>query len=342
MTSEHSFSAIRFYVFAIILTIIILLLSVLFGGSTALLPVLTLALIEVTFSFENAVVNSRILATMSNLWQTIFLTLGIAVAVFGVRLFLPIALVSATTHRTLSDIADLALKRPEHYAELLKVSYPLIAAFGGVFLLMIALEFFAEEKEVLWLRPIERRIAGRYAPWLISVLGGLAAILIVFSVFAKGNRQVLIAAAMGGLVFVGVRVLGALLQSNGRSAGKKHSGLAQFMYLELLDASFSFDGVVAAFAITKEVVLIAAGLGIGALYVRSFTVHLLRRGTLARYRYLIHGAHYAILLLAIVLILSITHEIPDVVTGLGGLVIIGLAYQASRRHNRRYPARTLL
>ncbi len=91
-----------------------------------------------------------------------------------------------------------------------------------------------------------------------------------------------------------------------------------FLYLEVLDASFSFDGVIGAFAITNDIVLMALGLGIGAMYVRSLTVYLVRQGTLDDYVYLEHGAHYAIGALAVILMVTIQYQINEVITGLVG------------------------
>src|SRR5262249_23717551 len=88
-------------------------------------------------------------------------------------------------------------------------------------------------------------------------------------------------------------------------------GLFTFLYLEVLDASFSFDGVVGAFAVTDMIFVIALGLGIGACYIRALTVYLVRKGTLAEYIYLEHGAHWAIGSLAILLFVTIRANIPD-------------------------------
>jgi hypothetical protein len=107
-----------------------------------------------------------------------------------------------------------------------------------------------------------------------------------------------------------------------------------FLYLEVLDASFSFDGVIGAFAITSDPILIAIGLGIGAMFIRSLTVFLVRKGTLAEYEYLEHGALWAIGALAIILLLTIEYEVPDVVTGLIGVAFIGAAFASSLIRNR--------
>ncbi len=112
-------------------------------------------------------------------------------------------------------------------------------------------------------------------------------------------------------------------------------GLFTFLYLEVLDASFSFDGVVGAFAITDMIFVIALGLGIGACYIRSLTVFLVRKGTLAEYVYLEHGAHWAIGALAVLLFVTIRYHVPDIVTGLIGVGFIGAALVSSIVRKRR-------
>ena len=114
----------------------------------------------------------------------------------------------------------------------------------------------------------------------------------------------------------------------------QRGGLMAFLYLEILDASFSFDGVIGAFAITQAVPIIMLGLGIGAWYVRSLTVYLVNKGTLDEYIYLEHGAHYAILTLAVLMLASTLHEIPEAITGLTGATLIGLSLLSSNRHNK--------
>lgn len=325
-----------------------LIAAITFGvaGFSALVPLLALAVIEVTFSFENAVINGQVLGGMSRFWRTMFLTIGIAVAVFGVRLVLPLVLVSSTSGSSLGHVLDLALNDPDHYAEELEAAYPVIAAFGGVFLLMIGLRFFGEKKDVLWLDSVEAPLAEFNQPWWVTLAGAGAASFLIYAVLAPGDMRVVAAALLGAVTFIGIKLLSLLLMRQNLQAKRRNqsheahgwSGFVQFLYLELLDASFSFDGVIASFAITKEVLLIAAGLGIGAIYVRSITVHLLKRGTLQHYRYLVHGAHYAIAALAVLLLASIRFHIPEVVSGLLGLVIIGASFESSRRSNAREAA----
>ena len=114
-------------------------------------------------------------------------------------------------------------------------------------------------------------------------------------------------------------------------------GLGAFIYLEVLDASFSFDGVIGAFALTTNLFIIAIGLGIGAFYVRALTIMLVERKTLGQYRYLEHGAFYAILVLAVIMYVQTLVHIPEVITGLIGAALIGLSFMSSLRYNRLNP-----
>jgi hypothetical protein len=130
--------------------------------------------------------------------------------------------------------------------------------------------------------------------------------------------------------------------ANAAKAGPKRTTLVVgkaafflFLYLEVLDASFSFDGVVGAFAITSDPIIIAIGLGIGAMFIRSLTVYLVKKGTLGEYIYLEHGALWAIGALAVVLMFTIRYSIPEVVTGLIGVGFIGAALASSIVRNRR-------
>jgi len=322
--------------FAIAATAAIVAGSIFFSGWTALLPLAALAAIEIVFSFENAVVNSQVLATMRKVWRIVFLTVGILIAVFLVRAILPLLLVSTTVDQSLAYVWGLALHQPEKYALELEEAYPVIAAFGGVFLLMVGLRFFGERRNVKWLNGLEAPLGEFNQPWWISITGATFAVAIIYTVLAPGDTRIAVAGALGALTFLVIKLISKLLvgRESKHDHGTHRHGLSQFLYLELLDATFSFDSVIAAFAITKDIVLIIAGLAIGAVFVRSITIHLLREGTLREYRYLVHGAHYAILALAALLLAGIRYDIPEALAGVVGIFIIFTAFQSSRRHNR--------
>jgi hypothetical protein len=318
------------------------------SGSGALFSVLVLAGLEITFSFDNAVVNARILEKMNRFWQEIFMTVGIAIAVFGVRILLPIIIVASTARLGISTVVDLALHHPTEYAEKLHTSHASIAAFGGIFLLMLFLDFMFHNRSVRWLKPIEDRLAkiGELEHAAIFVSLFLLTITTVF--FAHGNDRfsVLFSGLIGMSIFLLINALDSVAEHSEKSLVSKNakklamSGFGGFLYLELIDASFSLDGVIGAFAITNKILLIAAGLGIGALFVRSMTVHMLREGVLQKYRYMEHGAHYAIGILALLMLCSIRFDIPDFIAGLSGVVFIGLAITHSHIEARSKHARS--
>ena len=336
MPATKKFRGFGAFNFAIAASVAILISSIIFGGWQVILPLTVLAAVEVVFSFDAAVVNSQVLSTMRRVWRLAFLTVGILIAVFLVRAILPLALVSASLDESISHVWNLALDHPKAYAAELKTAYPLIAAFGGVFLLMVGLRFFGERRSVRWLNGIEAPLGEFNQPWWFSAAGAVAAVAAIYLLLAPGDTRVALAGILGALAFFTVKLLGRLLLGRGskHSHGSHRHGISQFLYLELLDASFSFDSVIAAFAITTNIVLITAGLAIGAIFVRSMTVHLLREGTLREYRYLVHGAHYTILALAILLLAGIRFHIPEAVAGVTGIAIILTAFHSSRRHNR--------
>jgi hypothetical protein len=303
-----------------------------------------LIVIEITFSFDNAIINAKVLGSLSLFWQKLFLSLGIIIAIFGMRIIFPIVIVMITTGLSWGKVVDLALHHPHQYAEALHHAHPSIATFGGIFLLMLALNFFLDDgRKILWLGRVERPLQ-KLASWWMPPLIALLALLVVWAMPSDSRTQVLQSGIAGIVVYEGLQVITwAAEKLGGQQAGKggaiapKVGGaaLATFLYLEILDASFSFDGVIGAFAITSSVVLIAAGLGAGAVWVRSFTVFMAKRGTLDSYKYLEHGAHYTVLMLAILLLASITIDIPDAVSGIAGIAIIALSAQASIAERKR-------
>jgi hypothetical protein len=150
---------------------------------------------------------------------------------------------------------------------------------------------------------------------------------------------VLVAGMWGLLTYIGVDALSTWMEKSeegGVNAGElvKRGGVGGFLYLEVLDASFSFDGVIGAFAITSDVVIIMLGLAIGAMFVRSMTVYLVHKGTLEEYVYLEHGAHYAIGILAVIMLASMKFHIPEVITGLIGVAFIVASLWSSIRHKK--------
>lgn len=296
-----------------------------------------LAVLEISLSFDNAIVNANKLKDMTPKWQRRFLTWGILIAVFGMRIIFPLLIVVIAAKIGPWEAMVLAAMRPEEYARIMHDAHLPIAAFGGTFLMMVGLSFFFDhEKDVHWVRWLERRMQ-RYATIRgIEVVIVLLTVLIFSRMLDPVESQVFFKSAIWGLVtFLLVEVLGGLLDSKQKAlqTGAK-GGLGAFLYLEVLDASFSFDGVIGAFALTQNLFVIAIGLGIGAMYVRSMTIMLVEKGTLTQYRYLEHGAFYAIIALSVIMFLQAFVRIPEVITGLGGAALIGVSLWSSIRWNR--------
>jgi hypothetical protein len=196
--------------------------------------------------------------------------------------------------------------------------------------------FFDSDKEVNWIEAIERplsKVADIEAVAIGLVLAGTWA---VSSMLAPADAHTFLIAAIGGLLtYLAVEIVNHVLEPPTPTTGDvAKAGFGAFLYLEVLDASFSFDGVIGAFALTNNLIIIAIGLGIGAMFVRSMTIFLVNKGTMSEYRYLEHGAFYAIIALAVIMYINTFAHIPEVITGLIGAVLIGLAFWSSVRWNR--------
>lgn len=313
-------------------------IGVLLGkGVEAMMVALVLISVELAFSFDNAIVNAKILKHMSRFWQVMFLTIGAAIAIFGMRLVFPIILVTLTAGLNWVQVIDLALHHPVEYAHKLESAHVVLSAFGGGFLLMLALHFFFDtERTVLWYARLEGAMQRFAYAWMPAFIA-LSVIAIAAAMpFNHDGQDTLVAGILGVATYSvihGASEYFARIQKRKAGTGIRvgMAGFISFMYLEVLDASFSFDGVLGAFAVTKDVVLIAIGLGVGALWVRSLTIFMVRRGTLDSYRYIEHGAHYTIAILACILIVSIFVHVPELIAGLVGLGIIGSSIVASRQ-----------
>ncbi|MFI6042132.1 DUF475 domain-containing protein [Nocardia sp. NPDC051321] len=346
----------RIFGMSIIVTVLSLAAALLYGGPTALALAAILGILEVSLSFDNAVINATVLERMSAFWQRIFLTVGVLIAVFGMRLVFPLAIVWVTAGLNPVRAFDLALNPPadgaSHFANgdpsyetLLTDAHPQIAAFGGMFLLLLFLNFIFEERDITWLSWLERPLAKLGKLDMFSVVVAAVALVLTAELIAADDDRatVLVSGLLGMVVYIVVDGLGSMFHTEEHTEGGPSelvkatgkAGFFLFLYLEVLDASFSFDGVIGAFAITSDPIVIALGLGlIGAMFVRSITVYLVRKGTLSEYVYLEHGAHWAIGALAIILFVSIGVHINEIITGLVGVAFIGAAFITSVIRNR--------
>lgn len=300
-----------------------------------------LGVMETSLSLDNAVVNASILKDMDEKWQRRFLTWGILIAVFGMRIVFPVLIVSFAAMVTPWEATRIAITDHKLYEEIVTGAHIGISGFGGAFLMLVGLNFFFDEdREHHWIGFIEKplsffaKIPG--APYVATaaLIGGLSFLL------SQAEQQTFLIAGFSGVaIFFAVQKFGDFMggEEDAVTGQVVRSGAASFVYLEFLDASFSFDGVIGAFAITNDILLIALGLGIGAMFVRSMTIALVRGGHLSEFRYLEPGAFYAIVALAVIMLISIRVHTPEVVTGLVGALIIGLSLYASIRHKKLFP-----
>lgn len=320
-------------------TTLCLLLGVAYGLlsekslATVMTLVVILSILEISLSFDNAVINATVLEDMDERWRRYFLTWGILIAVFGMRLVFPILIVAFTAELWPNEVLHMALGQPEEYARQISTSHVEISAFGGMFLLLVFLTFlFDGTKTLHWLGYFEEKLAeiGK----LESVEIVIALLVLVFAqLFLPEETRVsmLVFGISGIVLFVMVDSLSTLINP-ATASGAKRGGAMGFLYLEVLDASFSFDGVLGAFAITTDIVIIMIGLAIGAMFVRSLTVYFVEKGTLDAFAYLEHGAHYAIGALAVTMLATMVIKVPELTTGLVGIVIIGLSVVSSIRY----------
>lgn len=343
----------RFYTFSLFFTAICLGLGAWYGWASTgtligmagvLWIIVILSVLEVSLSFDNAVVNASVLKEMDAVWQRRFLTWGIAFAVFGMRIVFPLAIVAIAAGIGPMQAINLSLNDPAEYERLVNSAHIGIAGFGGAFLAMVGMKFFFNaDKDVHWIGTVERSLAKVSAlpaveiAILLLALWGISALLPL-----EDAHTFLISGLLGLVTFIAVEAISHWLEMREEAARLSgaivRSGLGGFLYLNILDASFSFDGVIGAFALSNNMVVIALGLSIGAMFVRSMTVHLVRQGTLAEYRYLEHGAFWAIIILGAIMLVSAVWHIPETITGLIGGVLIALSFWWSVRHKRREAA----
>jgi uncharacterized protein len=340
----------RFYKGSILFTLACLALGTWYGwfltgtsvGTLSLLwIVVVLSILEISLSFDNAVINASVLADMNPVWQRRFLTWGMVIAVFGMRIVFPLAIVAIAAGLGPIEAIRLSLNDPEAYEAIVSSAHVGIAGFGGAFLAMVGLSFFFDgEKDVHWIEWIETRLKSISNIKAAEIALLLVALYLVSRLLPTEEALTFMVSGCLGLVtFIAVEALATLLEMREKAlmlqGAVVRSGLGGFLYLNVLDSSFSFDGVIGAFALSNNMIVIALGLSIGAMFVRSMTIMLVQKGTLAEYRFLEHGAFWAIIALGAIMLLSAVFHVPEMITGLIGAVLIGASLWWSVRHRQR-------
>jgi hypothetical protein len=320
----------QYFISSFIILFIGLLGSYFLGGLEGVYIAALLVILEVSLSFDNAVVNAKILGTMEPIWQKRFMLFGMPIAVFGMRLLFPLAIVSIVTGMGLFETLHVAMNEPHRYESILKTTETTIFAFGGAFLLMVFLDFFFEEHEITWITFIEDSKLVRHFSGVTNIELIIAIIIGISLGHFTHDFGILLAFMYGVLLH---SLLGAL--DHFFSSNTVKSGLMGLIYLEVLDASFSFDGVIGAFALSSNIFIIMIGLGIGAMFVRSITLYFVEHDTLSQFQYLEHGAHYAIGILALIMLVKIIMPIGEAVTGTVGIGLISLSFLHSMWENKK-------
>lgn len=299
---------------------------------------LALSIVEISLSFDNAIANAKVLENMSYEWQRRFLTWGMLIAVFGMRMVFPILIVSVVGDKSIIEATTIAFTDHKLYQEIMESSHIMIGGFGGSFLFLVALKFlFDKERDVYWIHFLETRFQkiGRLnsSEIIVTLL-----IVILVSTFLNNTTeqlQLIVSSIWGIIVHELVGSIGEFTSEQDVANTVKKTGVAGFLYLEVLDASFSFDGVIGAFAITNDIIIIALGLGVGAMFVRSLTLMLVEKKTMSEYRFLEHGAFWSILMLALVMIIGTIIHIPEWLVAVTAISTIGLSYYSSILENRK-------
>lgn len=299
----------------------------------------TLAVIEVSMSFDNATANTMKLKKMSRFWQQMFFYVGMPIAVFGMRFFLPLAIVGQVEGLSLPAAYHLAVTAPQVFATSLASVHEEIAYFGAAFLMLTAFEFFGgDEYEEQFMAGESLLVKFAKIPFGSTIL---VMVLVMLAQWITGNRDIGMAGLAGAITFNVVSIIKHYLEVLDEKLGTSTSkiaklvagGLGGFIYLEVLDASFSLDGVVAAFAIAKDIWVVTIGLGIGASVIRQLTLYMVDTGASDTLKFLPNGAFLSILTLSIFMFLVPFVEVPSFIAALTSVAFIGVAIVASLGSN---------
>lgn len=294
--------------------------------------VLGLTLFEIISSIDNAVVNADVLSTMSANWRKIFINVGLIFAVFVVRGLLPLLIIwLSSPGLSIVQAFSATFSGDAHVIEIIERQTPILLGGGGIFLLFLFLHWlFIEDKKYAFF--FERLVHKHLFFWFYA----LASIVLLAMVWITMPINPLIAVGMvvGSTAFFIVHGFKTQAEEQEKKLVKGHmSNLSKFLYLEVIDTTFSIDGVLGAFAFTTAVPLILIGNGLGALVVRELTV----RGiaTVKKYAYLKNGAMYSIGALGIIMMVeSFGGHVQSWISPLITFIIVGIFLFLSRSEIR--------
>ena len=262
--------------------------------------------LEIILSFDNAVLNTRILQKMSVFWRKAFLFIGIFISVFLVRLFLPIFLVSASGSLTILDSISLIVNNTNEFQSIINNNYYLMSSFGGSFLIIVSLNFIFT---CMWPNFFQRYC--RVTIFSFVIASFLSLVFIVFYCTVFSYKTYLVHSLFWGLT--SSTILSELNEKLER-ASINVLGFTAFLYLELLDASFSIDGLLVSFAITQDVLVALVGISIGALYVRSLTIFMLEKDMTYRSSLIEKSVYLSVGFLGLSMWVKNFIDLPDFIT----------------------------
>lgn len=293
-----------------------------------ILTILGLSLFEIIISIDNAIINAEVLSTMQQKARKWFTTWGIFIAVFIIRGIFPWLIVFAT-NPALGPIGALTatFSNDPKIAHTIESSAPILFIGGGTFLIFLFFHWlFLEPKSYgLFHEPFFHR----QGAWFYSTVSILLLLIVWFAL--QKDPILAFSAAAGSTAFFITHGFKQYAQAQEEELVEKKglSDLSKILYLEVIDTTFSVDGVIGAFAFTLSVPIIFLGNGIGAVMLRNLTVKNIER--IKKYRYLKNGAMYSILFLGLVMLLeSFGFEIPPWVSPAVTFATVAYFFQKSR------------
>jgi uncharacterized protein len=299
--------------------------------SSIILIVLGLCLFETISSIDNAIVNAEVLSTMGQRARRWFLVWGFIFAVFAVRGLLPWAIVWSVTP-SLGPIGSLlaAFSSDPSVKEAIELSTPRLLIGGGVFLIFLFFNWLFLEPKNFGL-PGEKFFSSK-GVWFFAIVSALLAVIVWFAL--KQDAMLAFGAVVGSTAFFITHGFKQNAEASEKNLAKSGmSDLSKVMFLEIIDATFSIDGVLGAFAFTLSVPLIVLGNGLGAYIVRKFTIDNISR--IKKYLFLKNGAMYSIFFLGLIMLAdAFGVEVPSYVSPLITFAVVGYFFLKSRRHLR--------
>ncbi|MFA6490246.1 MAG: DUF475 domain-containing protein [Candidatus Micrarchaeia archaeon] len=292
---------------------------------SAILTIAGLVLFETISSVDNAVINAEVLSKMSERARKWFLLYGLLIAVFALRLLLPLFIVwAANPSLGPVEIFTSSFSSDESVAHSIEQTAPILLSGGGIFLVFLFFHWLFLEPKELGLR--HEKFFLSQGVWFYTIVSIVLAVVTWYAL--ARDPMMAFGAVVGSTAFFithGFKQNAEKKEEELLSAGKSGSGMgdwSKILYLEVIDATFSVDGVVGAFAFTLSLPLIVIGSGIGAFVVREVTLHNIE--TVKKYKLLKNGAMYSIFALGVIMLLdAFGVAIPSYVSPLITFTILG-------------------